>query len=360
MYLITFSKTLIVVSHARSFLNIVATDIIHLHNKRLDGYRGDYDTFIRARQERLKNQQRAFEAQQLQRKHIQSFIDRFQCKAKMAKMAQSHMKMLERMDVITEMIEDPSFSFRIPSPESVNHPYLQFVDLSFAWNSDPSKGPMSYLFRDLNFNIGMDSRIALVGPNGAGKSFLHELNSSLPFFLPVLIFPLISFFSSGKTTFLSVLFGELELSSGSVIREGKIRIAKFGQHHIEQLNLQQTALEYMHTKFPTAEIQQLRGHLGSLGLSGDLALQPIYKLSGGQKSRIMLTFLRPHILLLDERECIICMHPFMLVTQPLKCAISLFFSIFLCSATNHLDINTVEALIHAINQYEGGVLIVSI
>lgn len=172
-YLTNFDKTLVIVSHSRSFLNVVTTDIIHLHAKKLDTYHGNYDSFVRTRQERLKNQQRAFEAQQLQRKHIQSFIDRFQYKAKTAKMAQSRMKMLARMEPIAEVIEDPTFSFTIPSPEPVNPPYLQAVDLSFAWNADSTNGPTKYLFQGLNFNVDTDSRVALVGPNGAGTSVNH-------------------------------------------------------------------------------------------------------------------------------------------------------------------------------------------
>lgn len=295
-YLKNWSNTLIVVSHDRNFLNEVCNEMIHFNDQKLTYYKGDFDTFEKSRKERLMSQQKTFEAQKRQKDHIQKFIDRFRYKSHTATMVQSRIKMLEKMDFVPAVVEDPTFTFKIESPDIEKPPYIQAVDICFSY----VKGKT--IFSKLNFNLDADSRIALVGKNGSGKS-----------------------------TFLKVLSGELEPSEGTINRNSKIRVAKFNQHNVDHLNLQQTPLEHMLTRFPNAEKQELRSHLGSLGLSGDLAVQPIYTLSGGQKSRIMfseISFMRPHILLLDE-------------------------------PTNHLDIDTVDALIHALQLYQGGILFVS-
>jgi ATP-binding cassette subfamily F protein 3 len=295
-YLTKWKKTLVVVSHARSFLNNVVTDIIHFHEKKLHYYKGDYNTFEKARSDSLKLQHKTFEAQEKQRKHIQQFIDRFRYKTSTAQMVQSRIKMLEKMEFVAAVAEDPTFSFAIPSPEPEAPPYLQSVDVTFGFSEN------KILFKKLNFNLDMDSRIALVGPNGAGK-----------------------------TTFLNVLCGDLKPLDGYTNLNRKIRIARFTQHHTDQLDMRMTPLEYMQAKYPKADPQAIRGHLGGLGLSGTLATQPIYTLSGGQKSRVSfaeLTYNKPHLLLMDE-------------------------------PTNHLDIDSVDALIQALNEYRGGVLIIS-
>ena len=295
-YLATWEKTLIVVSHSRTFLNAVCTDIVLFQGEKLQYYRGDYNTFENAREEQLKTQSRQHEAQEKSRAHMQEFIDKFRCNAKRAAMVQSRIKQMEKMVLIDDVEAESSFTFKFKEPDACPGPYLQILDVSFGYKVN------SILFKDVNFGLDMDTRIALVGNNGSGKS-----------------------------TFMNVIGGELEPLEGRVIRNPKARIAKFTQHHAEVLNMQQTPYEFMITKFPSSDKDSLRAHLGKMGLSGEKAVQPIYTLSGGQKSRIafaILTWQNPHFLLLDE-------------------------------PTNHLDIDTVDALIMALTTYKGGVLMIS-
>ncbi|MCO5564770.1 hypothetical protein L7F22_018438 [Adiantum nelumboides] len=169
-------------------------------------------------------------------------------------------------------------------------------DASFGYPGGP------LLFKNLNFGIDLDSRLAMVGPNGIGKS-----------------------------TLLKLISGELEPSSGTVFRSAKVRMAVFNQHHVDGLDLSSTPLLYMMRCFPGVIEQKLRAHLGSFGITGNMALQPMYTLSGGQKSRVAfakITFNKPHIILLDE-------------------------------PSNHLDLDAVEALIQGLVLFQGGVLMVS-
>lgn len=292
----TWTRTLVVVSHSRSFMNEVCTEIVHLDQQHLTYYDGNYDQFEITRCERLKQLQRNFEAQEKQRDHMMAFVNRFRYNANRAKMAQSRLKALEKMEQLAPVMVEHGTVFRFPQPEDAPSPFLQVIDCEFGYKSGQT------LFRDVNISIDVESRIALVGANGAGKS-----------------------------TFMKMCLGELEPRRGTVIRNQKIRIGHFAQHHLEHLTPQQTAVEFMRSKYPNVEDQLLRAHLGSFGIGGDKALQPIYTLSGGQKSRVALawiTYNRPHLLLLDE-------------------------------PTNHLDIDTVSALLQALLEYRGGLLVVS-
>lgn len=296
-YLVKWPKTFIVVSHAREFLNTVVTDILHLQGQQLSSYRGNYDVFERTREEQLKNQQKAFESHERSRAHMQSFIDKFRYNAKRASLVQSRIKALDRLGHVDQIINDPDYKFEFPSPDDrPGPPIISFSDASFGYPGGP------ILFKNLNFGIDLDSRVAMVGPNGIGKS-----------------------------TILKLISGELQPSSGTVFRSAKVRIAVFNQHHVDGLDLSSNPLLYMMRCFPGVPEQKLRGHLGSLGITGNLALQPMYTLSGGQKSRVAfakITFKKPHILLLDE-------------------------------PSNHLDLDAVEALIQGLVLYQGGVLMVS-
>ncbi|KAM5571239.1 ABC transporter F family member 3 [Rosa sericea] len=296
-YLVKWPKTCIVVSHAREFLNSVVTDILHLHGQKLTAYKGDYDTYERTRVEQLKNQQKAFESNERSRNHMQAFIDKFRYNAKRAALVQSRIKALDRLGHVDEIVNDPDYKFEFPTPDDrPGAPIISFSDASFGYPGGP------LLFRNLNFGIDLDSRIAMVGPNGIGKS-----------------------------TILKLIAGELQPTSGTVFRSAKVRIAVFSQHHVDGLDLTSNPLLYMMRCFPGVPEQKLRSHLGSFGVTGNLALQPMYTLSGGQKSRVAfakITFKKPHIILLDE-------------------------------PSNHLDLDAVEALIQGLVIFQGGILMVS-
>lgn len=164
-YLSTWPNTLLVVSHDRSFLNQIATDIVHLSHQQLVAYHGDYDAFERTRMERLKNQKKTQEAQEKTRQHVQKFIDRFRYNAKRASLVQSRIKMLNKMEVIPALIDDPTCSFSFPDPEELAPPLIQFDEMCFAYDR-PRVGrdgnTQSDVFSKVTFDLDMDSRIALV------------------------------------------------------------------------------------------------------------------------------------------------------------------------------------------------------
>jgi len=209
---------------------------------------------------------------------------------------QSRIKSLNRMELIDEILEDPTCVFIFPNPDNLRPPLLKIEDGSFRFKEEMP------LIRNLNFGVDMESRIAIVGANGVGK-----------------------------TTLLRLLLGELALKEGNCTRHNRLRTSLFTQHHIEQLELTMSPLEQFVQAYPGSNLEQVRGHLGSFGITGNLSLRPIYLLSGGQKSRVafaLAVWKNPHIMIMDE-------------------------------PTNHLDVDAVNALIIALNNYSGGVLIVS-
>lgn len=299
-YLNNWKGTLLVVSHDRCFLDNVATDMLHMVNEQLDAYRGNYVQFLATREERLKNQQREYEAQLQYRQHLQAFVDRWRYNANRAPQAQSRLKILEKLPDLKPVVAEAPVILKFPAIEAIAPPILQLDEVSFCYAGDAA--PERMILEHINFNVQPGSRIAIVGPNGAGK-----------------------------TTLLKVLAGHLEPTTGQLYRHGRLRIGLFTQHHVDQLDLGLNPLQLLQQRYPGKADEEYRHHLGAFGLSGPLALQTIRTLSGGQKSRVVFTMLsieRPHIMILDE-------------------------------PTNHLDMDTIDALIKALRDYTGGVLIVS-
>jgi ATP-binding cassette subfamily F protein 3 len=294
-YLRRYRGTVLLVSHDRDLLNRAATQILHLENRKLTLYSGNYDRFERTRRERLVLDAKLRERQDSERARIQAFVDRFRYKASKARQAQSRLKMLARMEPIAEHTEEGGVSFAFPEPGQLAPPIANFENASVGYDGTP-------VLRRLNLRLDPDDRIALIGANGNGKS-----------------------------TFIRLLAGRLAPMAGVVARAPKLRVGYFAQHQAEELGLAATPLIEMGRKRKRDTDEQLRGHLGRFGFSQERAETRIADLSGGEKARLLFALMcadKPHLLLLDE-------------------------------PTNHLDIVSREALVRAINDFEGAVIIVS-
>ncbi len=295
-YLKRYPGTILVISHERTLLNNVVDEVIHLEHCKLTRYGGNYDTFEKTRREKLALQAKAQAKQIAQRKHLQSFVDRFRAKASKAKQAQSRVKMLERMEPIASVMEEKTYSFDFPDPEPLSSPLIAMEDCAVGYEEEKP------ILKKLSLRVDMDDRIALLGANGNGKSTLIKLLSS-----------------------------RLKPMDGTLRKSSKLKVGYFAQHQTDELNVDKTPFDHMSKLMGDVVDSKVRAQLGRFGFEGDKADTKIGKLSGGEKARLLfalMSFEAPHIMFLDE-------------------------------PTNHLDVDSREALIQAVNTYDGAVVIVS-
>ncbi len=294
-WLQTYRGTLLLISHDRDFLDAIVNHIAHIEQQRLTLYRGAYSDFERQRAEKLAQQQSLYEHQKRKMAHLQQYIDRFRVQATKARQAQSRIKALERMEVISAAHVDSQFNFGFRAPVSAPDPLLVLDEVQVGYNE-------VVLLKNIVLAIHPGQRIGLLGRNGAGKSTLIKLLSR-----------------------------ELKALSGKRVEGKDLNIGYFAQHQLEQLRTDESPLQHMLKLDPQTREQEHLNYLGGFDFKGDMARSPCGAFSGGEKSRLALALLiwtRPNLLLLDE-------------------------------PTNHLDLEMRHALTLALQDYEGGVILVS-
>ena len=295
-FLKNYTGTLIVISHERDLLNNVVDVILHLSGGKIALYSGNYDGFEKQRAERIAQIAAAQASQDAQRARLQDYVARNSARASTAKQAQSRAKMLAKMQPIAALADDPSLAFDFPSPTELRPPLITLDMAAVGYTADTP------ILSRLNLRIDPDDRVALLGRNG-----------------------------NGKTTLARLLAAHLPAMHGEVHASGKMKVGYFTQYQVEELSGDDTPLEHMTRAMQGKTPAAVRAQLGRFGFSGEKATTLVGKLSGGERARLALALITrdaPHLLILDE-------------------------------PTNHLDVDAREALVQALNGYDGAVILIS-
>ncbi len=295
-FLMRYRETLIIISHDRDILNKTVDHILHLENSKLVQYTGNYDQFERRRAEKLMNQQSLHEKQMAQKAHLMKFVDRFRATASKARQAQSRLKAIEKMDIVDAVIAERVTAFTFPEPQPMKSPMIRLDHV------DAGYGTGRPVLRQLNLTVNQDDRIALLGANGNGKS-----------------------------TLVKILSGRLAPLAGEIHKSGKLKVGYFAQFQTDELDVELTPFETLQATMKEGSEVKVRAMLSRFGFDKRKADTKIGDISGGEKARLLfclMSFDAPTIMLLDE-------------------------------PTNHLDIDAREALIQALNNYTGAIILVS-
>lgn len=296
-----FTGTLVLISHDRDFLDTVIGQILHIEHQRAKLYSGNYTAFERQRAEHLAQQDAQFQKQQKEAAHLTAFVDRFRAKASKAKQAQSRLKRLEKLPNLAPAHVDSQFTFSFEEPDSLPYPLLSLSESQCGYaKSDYNE--QTIILEDVGLTLVPGSRIGLLGRNGAGKS-----------------------------TLIKSLAGEIALINGERYCAQELKIGYFSQHQLEQLHPPSSPVDHILRAKPSLGEPQARTFLGKFGFSGDQALSQVETMSGGEKARLVLALIvleKPQLLLLDE-------------------------------PTNHLDLEMRQALVMALQNFGGAIILIA-
>ena len=295
-YLKHYPKSLVIISHDRHLLNAVCDRILFLQGEKIQSYGGNFDTFERTWKAQQESLKAQHAKQEAQRKHMMAFVNRFKAKATKAKQAQSRLKALEKMESLPDIMHDPEVRFDFPQPEKLAPPLIVLDHVNVGYS------PGISILKGLSQRIDAEDRIALLGANGNGKS-----------------------------TFAKLISGRLSPQQGEISHSKKLKVGYFAQHQVDEFDLEATGFEHVLRKSPNLSPTQARSLLAGFGLMGQKADVKVRSLSGGEKARLNLTLIcleKPNILVLDE-------------------------------PTNHLDMDSRQALMMALNAFQGAVILVT-